>query len=306
MRILLAVFTFGLLGVYYYFTKDFFPLTSFAVIYGLYEVISRIKKLEILKIPLLFGLIYISLTTGFNYLKYPVNEFVYLISAGFALSIPVLKHRYGFIAGIAGIVILTVSFFLMPDVFPFNELKIPLTLSTAVIAITSILPVLHEKLEFLMDHRPFLVFLTVLTSVYYTQLRNTLQPGFRNLGDWILIAVTLTYFLGKFRFEIEETEPEKELISDFDTIAEMAERSYIENGDPVPLLSFLSYTLSRSGKSIKDLEKLFRIFIEREKLPKYSFGFEKDLILRRRKSKRIERMNLVKRMFKEVDENERR
>ncbi len=300
MRIFLAVTAASLLGAYYYFTKDLIPLVTFAAIYSAYEVISRIDRLEILKIPLLFGLIFISVRTGFQYLEYPEGYFVYLISAGFALAIPTLRHRLGFIPGIAGIFLIGTAFFFVPDIYPMNQLEIPLALSAVVIAMTTVLPVISEKMEFLIDHRPFLVFLTLLASVYYSQFRETLYPGFRNLGDWIIVALTLMYFLGKFRFEIEDAVKEKSKISNFDEFAESAERAYIEDGDPVPLLSFISYTLFRSGRDVEDVEKFFRIFVEKERVPRYSFGFEKQLIMRRRKSRRLERLSLIKNMFEEI------
>ncbi len=300
MRVILAMVAMFLLGAYYYFTNDMTPLVMFAAIYAGYEVVSRISRLEILKIPLLFGLIFVSVRTGFQYLGYPEDTFLYLLSAGFSLAIPTLKHRFNFIPSIAGMILIGAAFFLIPNIYPLNQLRIPLALSVLVIALTAMFPVISEKMEFLVDHRPFLVFLTLVTSIYYTQFRETLYAGFRSLGDWVIIALTLMYFIEKFRFEIEKAAPESLKISDFDGFVERAEKAYIEDGDPVPLLSFISYTLFKSGRDFNDVEKFFRVFVEKEKIPKYTFGFERQLIMKRRKSKRMERINMIKRMFEEI------
>ena len=306
MRVFAAVIAMALLGAYYYMTKDMMPLASFAAVYTAYEVISRIERLEMLKIPLLFGLLYISISTGFEYMKYPVNGFVYLISAGFALSVPVIRHRSGFVAGIAGIFILAIAFLFIPDIHPVSQMRIPLAFSTILIAITTLLPAIYDRLEFIIDHRPFLVFIAFASSIYYTQVRKNLYPGFRSFGDWILLALILMYFLGKFRFEIGVEEVKSEKKEGFDEFARRAEREYVENGDPALLLSFLSYTLSRSGKSIEDLERLFRVFVGREKLPRYTFGFEREMILRRREARRVEKLRMIREMFEEIGgENER-
>ncbi len=300
MRIFIAIASLFLLGAYYYLTKDFVPLVAFAGMYVAYEIVSRLQKIEFLKIPLLFGLIYISIDTAIGYFKYPEGIFVYLISAGFSLSLPLLHYSRGYILNTAGIFVLVIAFVFLPDVYPMDQMKLPLIISSILIAITIILPAISEKFEFLIDHRAFLVFLAVLSSVYYVQFRESLYPGIRSFADWIIVATGIIYFLGKLRFEIEEVEIGEAGFSDFDSFARRAEKAYIENGDPVPLLSLLSYTMSRSGMSVSEMEKLIRIIVDREKIPRFTFGFEKQIITRRRRSKRLGKLNMVKQMFEQI------
>ena len=300
MRVFFALISISLLAAYYYFTKDFIPPAGFAVIYAIYEVVSRIRKIEILKIPLLFGLVYISTSTAVSYFKYPDGAFVYLISAGFSLALPALHYRRGYILNIAGVLLLAIAFAFLPDVYPLNQMKLPLVISSILIAITVVLPAISQKFEFLIDHRAFLVFLALLSSIYYTQFRENLYPGIRNFGDWIIVATGIVYFLGKIRFEIDEIETVENGYFDFDSYAERAEKAYIENGDPVPLLSFLSYTMSRSGMGVNEMEKLLSIIVDREKVPRFALGFERQIIKQRKKSKRLKKLNMVKQMFEKT------
>jgi len=93
---------------------------------------------------------------------------------------------------------------------------------------------------------------------------------------------------------------QSEISQDFDSMAKRAEREYIEAGNPAPLVVFLSYNLARAGIDMRSAEQIIGAIVERDRIPRYVFDFEKRVLLERRKRNRIEKLNLLKEKLKSV------
>jgi len=300
MRVLYALIGSAFLAYLYYSSKDPMPLIIFLSFYLGYETVARIDRLNILKIPLSFLLFFTFTQQLLIYLSALSQLFLILLSLGMSLifSTPGIKYRHHL--SISGTVILALSMLFIPEQIPIYKYRAILFLIVAVLAITSLLPLLSERFEFLYGERIALISIIALSGFYYLSIRGMLISGLKNIADWLILLVTFLYFAGKLRFEIEE-EPEVREALNFDSMARRAEIEYIERGNPVPLAVFLTYNLSKAGVGIDKIESLLSVIIEREKVPKYAFGFEKELILRRKKGKREKNLRMIKEIMEAGD-----
>ncbi|WP_457590362.1 hypothetical protein [Geoglobus sp.] len=300
MRLFAAIVASALLGYHYYTTQDYLPLATFVSLYAAYEIISRASMLGILKPAALFALSAVFLQTATGYVNLKADAFIYVLSAGIALSFGTSGLRYRGYLAVAGSGLIAASILLLPDIPPITAYRMPMFLAAAALGITSALPMLSERFEFLLGERLAILVIVLAAGLYYSTLRGGLMPGLKSLGDWIIVAAILFYFLGKLRLEVQEVAEVKDLHYDFESMAERAEKEYVDNGNPVPLAVFVAYNLARAGTDMKTAEKILSSIIDGERLPKYAFGFERELILKRRKWRRIERISELKKRIERI------
>ncbi len=302
MRVLYALSGSAFLAYIYYSTKDPTPLIIFLSLYLGYEIVSRADRLNILKIPLSFLLFFTFTQQLLIYLNALNLSFLIPLSLGMSLVFSTSGIKYRHHLSISGTIVLALSMLFIPEQIPIYRYRVVLFLIIAVLAVTSLLPLLSEKFEFLYGERVALIAIIALSGFYYLSIRSTLISGLRNIADWLILLITFIYFAGKLRFEIEEEAKPHELL-DFDSMAKRAEIEYIERGNPIPLAVFLTHNLSKAGVGIDKIENLLSLIIEREKVPKFAFRFEKELILRRRRGKREKNLRMIKEIMEAGDVN---
>lgn len=302
MRLPVAITVTAFLAFRYYTTGDYMPVAVFLSAYAIYEVLSRVNLLGVLKPVAMMVMSSIAMKSALEYLGLSADLFVYTLSAGISLALGTPDMKYRHYLALIGSGIATLSVLLIPEGTPLSAYKLPALLSLSVLTITSALPVVSERFEFLTGERVILVILAAVVGVYHTTFRSALMPGLRNLVDWLIVAGLLIYFLGRLRLEIDEDMGEKYRHEplDFEGWAKRAEREYVENGNPVPLVTFVVYGLSRAGADIPAIERVVASIVDVERIPKYAFGFEKELISRRRKKKRLEKLKELKRRIEQT------
>ncbi|NOY12021.1 MAG: hypothetical protein GXO67_08105 [Archaeoglobi archaeon] len=300
MRLFAALLPAAFLGFYYYTTQDYIPLAAFLSVYAGYEAVSRVERLSVVKPLLSFGMSVVFLRTALSYLNSQSDVFVYLLSAGIALAFSTSGLRYRHYLAVAGTAVIAASMLFMPANLPFSQYRLPIFAALAVLAVTSLLPILSERFEFLISERVPLILIVLVAGVYYLTLRPTLMPGLQSLGDWVIVAATLIYLVGKLRFEVEEVPIERSERLDFESMAERAEKEYVENGNPVPLIAFVTYNLAKAGVDVRSIESVLENLVERETIPKYAFGFEREMISRRRRKRRAEKFHGLRRKLEMI------
>ncbi|WP_456370710.1 hypothetical protein, partial [Geoglobus sp.] len=229
MKVPVAIAVTAFLAFRYYTTGDYMPIAVFLSAYALYEVSSRTGPLRILKPAAIMLMSTVTMKSALEYLGLSADLFVYTLSTGIALALGTqdMKHRHHL--ALIGSGIATLSVLIIPEGTPLSAYRLPALLSLSVLTITSALPVVSERFEFLIGERAVLVILAAVVGVYHTALRSALMPGLRNLVDWLIVAGSLIYFLGRLRLEIEEEAGEKGRAEplDFEGWAKRAEREYL-------------------------------------------------------------------------------
>ncbi|AIY90082.1 hypothetical protein [Geoglobus acetivorans] len=288
-----------LMAVKYIQTGDYMPTIILTGLLVMYEILSRIGRLEVVKVPVAFAAAYYFFSQSGEYLVTGSDNFTILFSAGLALTAFPARYRWGAYLSPAGIALIAASLLFIPESVPLYRYRVMLSAITGFLAITSVLSLFSEKFEFLVSQRFAIGFIAGLAGIYYTELRPILAPGLKSLGDWLIVAGAIYYLAGKLRFEIEE-EVENQERMDFETLAERAEKEYLENGDPLPLAVLISHTFGKAGVSPLKAEQVLRDLIPPEKMPKYAFGFEKAIIQSRNKKRRLKKLESIKNKMKEA------
>lgn len=302
MRWLFEIIPIAFSAYLYIQTGDYYPAVAFAVLVGFYEILRAVKKVSALSTLFAFSISYYFLTL-LNEL-FPLNYIsIILFSTGMAIfSIPD-ELKYSSHLKSAGFIIIGIAVLSIPENIYLYRYRLAIFSVMTLLGITSFIALLSDRFEFLIRHRLFLALLIILTSIYTAEYRQQLPPGLKSLIDWILVGVALYYFAGQLRLDVEE-EPQIEKALDFENLTIKAEKEYIENGDPLPLAVLISYTFGKAGIDIEKAEIALREIIGREKLPKYTFGFERKFILSRRKRKRKSKLDKLREKLKEAGEKD--
>ncbi|MBE8539092.1 hypothetical protein [Geoglobus acetivorans] len=288
-----------LMAVKYIQTGDYMPAIILTGLLTMYEIFSRIGRLEIARVPLAFAASYYFFTQSGEFLITGSDSFTILFSTGLALTAFPARYRWGAYISSAGIALIAASLIFIPESVPVYRYRFMLAAIVGFLAVTSILSLFSEKFEFLVSQRFAIGFIAGLAGIYYTELRPILAPGLKSLGDWLIVAGAIYYLAGRLRFEIEEEAEEHDQM-DFETLAERAEKEYLENGDPLPLAVLISHTFGKAGVSPLKAEQVLRDLIDPEKTPKYAFGFEKAIIQSRKKKRRLKKLESIKNKMKEA------
>ncbi len=180
-----------------------------------------------------------------------------------------------------------------------EEVGIIFAILMALLAVTIILPAIHSKFEFLRKVRSFLVTSTLIVSAYYVFVRPILTPGLKNFVDWLIVAGIFFKASSILRRSMVVDESEVVKVHEFketlrkDEIiesAEKAKRLFVDKGIKSPLIAVIAHVLLSSGWKLDEVAKVISFIVSHEddKVPKLSFGWERRLIERRNKKRRLE------------------
>ncbi len=213
-----------------------------------------------------------------------------------------LPFRYQPVVTIVGLILSAFFGYQLITLLPIKgseEVGIIFAILMALLAVTVILPAIHSKFEFLRKVRSFLVTSTLIVSAYYVFVRPILTPGLKNFVDWLIVAGIFFKASSILRRSMVVDESEVVKVHEFketlrkDEIiesAEKAKRLFVERGIKSPLIAVIAHVLLSSGWKLDEVAKVISFIVSHEddKVPKLSFGWERRLIERRNKKRRLE------------------
>ncbi len=154
--------------------------------------------------------------------------------------------------------------------------------------------------KWLRNSRWFLLSFLILAVSYYVVIRPKIldRPGLVNFMEWALVGIFLLKFSSDFRKstsieEIEAVEVHRQRLSyrkdEIIQRLEEARRMFLEEGKKSPLIISLSRILFDSGWSEDRIAALISPLISYsdEKIPKISFNWEKNMIVKKNRSRRV-------------------
>jgi len=159
------------------------------------------------------------------------------------------------------------------------------------LALTTLLPSIHEKFDFLRDIRSFLITTVLVVSVYYVLVRPMLtsRPGLINLIDWAIVLGVLLKAGSMIRCSMVVDESEVVKLHEYRVSVkkeeiveriERAKRDFVERGIKSPLIVVLVQILTSAGWRFEDIARVVSYLVSHEdrKVPKLSFGWERKMI----------------------------
>lgn len=180
------------------------------------------------------------------------------------------------------------------------------------LAITTLLPSVHGRFEFLRRMRSFMITTALVVSVYFILIRPLLfnRPGLMNIVDWFIVAGVFFKASSIVRRSMMIDESELVKIHEFkvklkkEEIVESIERAkleFIERGIKSPLIAVISQVLLSAGWKLDEVARVISFIIshEDEKIPKLAFGWERRMIERRNRKRREEVIKSLEKYLKE-------
>ncbi len=222
----------------------------------------------------------------------------------FLFSLALIKFEFPFryqpIITTAGLILSALFGYQLISLLPIKrseDVGIVFLIVMALLALTTIIPVIHSKLEFLRKIRSFLVTVTLIVSVYYIFVRPILTPGLKNFADWLIVAGIFFKSSSILRRSMVVDEREVVRVHEFketlrrDEIVESAEKAkrlFVERGIKSPLIAVISHVLITSGWKLDEVAKVISFIVSHEddRIPKLSFGWERRMIERRNRKRR--------------------
>jgi len=183
----------------------------------------------------------------------------------------------------------------------------------ALLSVTTLLPSLHERFEFLRNVRSFLITTAIVVSVYYVLIRPTLvgRPGLINLFDWIIVLGVAIKAGSMLRSGMVVDESEIVKLHEYRVSVrreeiveaiERAKREFVDRGIKSPLIVVLVQTLTSAGLSFDDIARVVSYIIAHEdaKVPKLSFPWERRMIEKKNRKMRKKVLEEVRRYLEGI------
>jgi len=281
---------------------------------GFHRLISAFRPfLVAFSVYLALNVVYLNLPDVGLYLK-PIEPLILPFLLSLALVKFELPVRFQPIITTAGLLLSAFFGYQLISLLPFKqagEIGTIFAILLVLLAVTTLLPSVHERFEFLRYIRSFVITTALIVSVYFTLIRPLLlnRPGLINVIDWLIVAGVFFKASSIVRrsFVVDESElvrihefrvglKKEEIIESI----EKAKREFIEKGLKSPLIAVISHVLFSAGWRLDDVARVISFVIshEDEKIPKFAFGWERKLIERRNKKRREEVIKSLENYFK--------
>ncbi len=285
-------------------------LIAMYILYVTYEVMGFHRLISAFRPFIVAFSVYLALNVismnlpdvGF-YLK-PMEPLILPFLLSLALIKFELPTRFQPVITAVGLLLSAFFGYQLISLIPFKQAKeigIIFAVLLFLLALTTLLPSIHRKFEFLRHIRSFIITTTLVVSVYFTLIRPLLfdRPGLINVIDWLIVAGVFFKASSIVRKSMVVDECEIVKIHEFriglkkEEIVESIEKAkneFIERGLKSPLIAVISHVLISAGWRLDEIAKVisFIISYEDEKVPKFAFGWERKLIERRNKKRREE------------------
>lgn len=316
-----------------YIAADEFQTLSLVLLVILYSLIASLERYEQYRLILIPFLLIVSLDILFNSLLFVGYPQYYLVYNSLRLPLAIFVGSIAFsyitfstnplyqsaisaasltLAGVSSYVI----FSGLSSTFGIPSLAIPSLALFLIFAITSLSNAYEGELaEWIRNERSFFILILFILTFYTVVIRPALydRPGLANFFEWVVIAFTLIKLSRDLRRGIEVDEREvvrkhrlqNEFVKDelFSEL-EFGEKVFIDGGTKVPLLVSLIKALSNAGVDTVRIESIITplVYYSDERIPLLSFPWERKIIEKKNKRRRIEIVEGVKkRLMEEVD-----
>jgi len=296
---LIAIYSFLLAYILFGLHRYTLPLKPFALSIALYLMLKVIAY-SISRFST-FALVYPFV--------YSMDKYFLLFFIGFAIArveIPFEVHKLVQPAVSAGgLIIMGLFGYLILSNLPIDpertqKIGLGFLVFLVILAATSLANLSESgAAKWLRNSRAFLLSFLVLAVVYYIAIRPRIleRSGLVNFMEWVLVGIFLLKFSNDLRKsvsieEVEAVEVHRQRLSyKKDEMLERlkeARKLFLEEGKKSPLIATLSRILVDAGWSEDRIAALISPLIsyEDEKMPKFSFGWEKNMIENKNKKNR--------------------
>ena len=194
-----------------------------------------------------------------------------------------------------------------------EDIALSFTVLLLILAITTILPSVHERFEFLRRTRSFIISAGVIVSLYYVLVRPLLtdRPGLMNVFDWVIVAGIFLKGGSILRKELIVDESEIVKLHEYRVSVrreeiveaiERAKREFVERGIKSPLIAVLCKVLFTAGWSVDEVARVVSYIIAHEdaKIPKLSFPWERRMIEKKNRKMRKKVLEEVRRYLEGI------
>jgi len=299
-----------LAGSSFYTLKGIEFLIAMYILYIAYEVmgfhslISAFRPFVVaISVYLALRVVSINLPDVGLYIK-PVEPHILPFLLSLALVKFELPIRFQPVITTTGLLLSAFFGYQLISMLPFKQagkIGIIFAILLVLLAVTTLLPSIHERFEFLRHIRSFVITTTLIVSVYFTLVRPLLfdRPGLINFIDWLIVVGVFFRASSILRRSMVVDESELVKIHEFKVSlkkeeiiesVEKAKKEFIENGLKSPLIAVISQVLISAGWRLDDVARVISFIVshEDEKIPKLAFGWERKFIENRNKKRREE------------------
>jgi len=296
---LVAIYSFLLEYILFNLHRYTIPLKPFALSIALY-LILKVIAYSISRFST-FALVYPFV--------YSMDRYFLLFFIGFAIArveIPFKLHRFVQPAVSAlGLILMGFFGYLILSNLPLNpertqKIGFGFLIFLLILAVTSLANLSESgAARWLRNSRAFLLSFLVLAVVYYIAIRPRIldRSGLVNFMEWALVGIFLLKFSNDFRKslsveEVEAVEVHRQRLSykkdEMIERLEDARRLFVEEGVRSPLIASISRILVDAGWSEDRIAALISPLVsyEDEKIPRFAFGWEKNMINNKNKKNR--------------------
>jgi len=295
---LLTILT--LVGGGFYSFKGLYLLLTMYILYIAYEVMDFHRIVSAFRPFVVAFSFYLALkVVAMNvpdlaiYIS-PVEPFILPFLLSIALIKLELPTKFQPIITTIGLILTAYFGYRLISMLPLKvsgEIGVIFVILLALLALTTLLPSIHERFDFLREVRSFLITIVLVVSVYYVLVRPMLtgRPGLINIIDWAIVLGVLLKAGSIVRNSMVVDESEVVKLHEYRVSVkreeiveriERAKRDFVERGIKSPLIVVLVQILTSAGWRAEDIARVVSYLITHRdrRIPKLSFGWERRMI----------------------------